>query len=295
MRLLVVGTNGLLGSNVVSSAQDTGVEVVGTYHTEEPEFDVPLHPLDVTDIDRLESVFERTRPDAVVNCAAMTDVDGCEEKPDVAKATNETAPGEMARLCEERDTSFAHVSTDYVFDGRTRTPYAEDDEPNPVQVYGQTKLDGDIRVRENHASPLIARLSFVYGVNASSDELSGFPAWVKGRLEEGQETPLFTDQHVTPTRAGQAASVLLRLLRDGVVGTYNVACRSCVTPYDFGDAVRRRMDAPAELVTEGSMSDVERSAERPTYTCLDVEKLGEEQGFEQPTLKEDLDSIDDHF
>jgi len=104
-----------------------------------------------------------------------------------------------------------------------------------------------------------------------------------------------TDQHVTPTRAGQAASTILELAEQRKVGTVHVACRSCVTPYEFGEAIRRRMNASSELLESGSMSDVDRSAERPKYTCLDVTHVADLLDRPQPTLDDDLIAIESVF
>lgn len=295
MRALILGANGLLGSNVVSAARARGWDAVGTYHSERPPFQVALHQLDIRDREGFVSLVDRFDPDAVINCAAATDVDGCEADPELARAVNGHAPGHLATVCAERDTSFVHVSTDYVFDGRAETPYEESAEPNPIQVYGETKLRGEEAVRNADDDSSIVRLSFVYGIHRGSGELEGFPAWVRDRLATGEETPLFTDQRVTPSRAGSAAATMLDLLDAGANGTFHVASWSCVTPYEFGDEIRARMDAPPDLIGRGSQADVDRPAERPQYTCLDVSKVEAELGRPQPTLAEDLEAIADAF
>ena len=291
MDMLVLGAGGLLGSNVVRTATARQWRVAGTYHTTEPSLRAQLHELDVRDTDRFEELVERTEPEAVVNCAAMTDVDGCERNAERAHTINGRAPGNLAEVCEEHGITFAHVSTDYVFDGTAREPYDESDRSNPIQVYGASKLAGEEAVVRGHEKPLLVRLSFVYGIHCSTEALTGFPAWVQGRLRAREETPLFTDQQVTPSRAGQAAETILELLEEEATGTYHVASRSCVTPYEFGDMIRERMDAPKTLLREGVHADLDRPADRPRYTCLDVSQVEETLGREQPMLGEDLDAI----
>jgi len=122
--------------------------------------------------------------------------------------------------------------------------------------------------------------------------LEGFPAWVRDRLTAGEPTPLFTDQHVTPTRAGEAAETILDLLPADANGTVHVAARSCVTPYDVGTAVRERLGADPSLIESGSMADVDRPADRPSNTCLEVDRVQRLLGRAQPTLAVDLDEID---
>lgn len=291
MRLLVVGANGLLGSNVVRTAQRRDWTVAGTYRSTRPAFDVPLTQFDLREHGDFDAVLDEHDPDAVVNCAAMTDVDGCEATPERARVVNGKGPGGLAAACERADARFVHVSTDYVFDGEASTPYDETAEPNPVQVYGETKLAGERAVRAESETALLTRLSFVWGRHGDTGELTGFPAWVRGRLQAGDSVPLFTDQWVTPTRAGQAAETILSLVEHDSTGCYHVACSSCVTPYEFGTVIAEREGADPDLLREGSAGDVDREAARPTYSCLDVEKVTAELGRPQPTVREDVDAV----
>lgn len=291
MRLLVVGINGLLGSNVVYVGQQRGWDVCGTYHSTRQAFDVSLSQFSLEAHDQFSEILDACDPDVVVNCAAMTDVDACEQHPEQAHVLNGEAPGQLAAHCERMDVEFVHVSTDYVFDGTARNPYAESATPDPVQVYGETKLAGERAVREKSASALLPRLSFVWGLHRSTGELTGFPAWVRNQLQSGNTVPLFTDQWVTPTRAGQAAETVLNLIEREATGRYHVACTSCVTPYEFGEILAERVDASRELLTEGTTNDMVQDATRPTYSCLNVANVESTLGRSQPTLRLDVDAI----
>lgn len=288
MKALILGANGLLGSNVLTTVEGRGGEPIGTYHTSEPPFDAQCQQLNISDRQSLVERLDGIDPDLVVNCAAMTDVDGCEGHPEKADEVNAEAPGTIASLCTQRDIPFTHVSTDYVFDGRAEHPYGVDASPNPIQAYGRSKLAGERAVQENHPDPTIVRLSFVYGIHRGSNDLEGFPAWFRGRLREGEPTPLFTDQWVTPTRAGQAAETILDLYDTGATGLYHVACRSCVTPHEFGDRIRESMGTSSEYVEEGSLEEVDRPADRPSYSCLDVSTVETALGQKQPSLADDI-------
>lgn len=293
MDLLVVGAGGLVGSNVVTEALSRDWSVGGTYRSDRPRFDVPLSRLDVRDRTEVRSVVDRFDPDVVVNCAAMTDVDGCERDPERARAVNADAPATMAEVCRERAIPFVHLSTDYVFDGESGAPYDESATPDPRQAYGRSKLAGERAVRRQHDAPLILRLSFVYGVHRGGEDatLTGFPAWVRGRLLANDSVPLYTDQRITPTRAAHAAGTTLDLLRDGREGTYHLACRSCVTPYEFGASIRERLDAPADLLERASVDDADRAAPRPRNTCLAVDRIESTLRRRQPSLADDLDAL----
>jgi len=288
MDLLVVGAGGLLGSNVVAVARQRGWNVSGTFHSTRPALNAPLLNFDLRNHAAFGDVLDRYRPDVVVNCAAMTDVDACENNHDRAYTVNGEAPGSLAAVCTDRDTDFVHVSTDYVFDGTADTPYVETDDPTPTQVYGESKLAGERAVRDAAKNALVARLSFVWGIHRGHGSLAGFPAWVRDRVRDGETTPLFTDQWITPTRAGQAARTLLELLQQSANGRYHVACKTCTTPYAFGKRVIDLLGTGVGLLEQGSMDDVDRPAARPRYTCLDIENVETTLGRPQPTLRDDL-------
>lgn len=291
MRLLVTGVNGLLGSVLVAQATDAGHTTIAAYHSTDPGIGTEQVQLDVTEEQAVDRVVGDVAPDAIVNCAAMTDVDSCETAPEEAAAVNADAPAHLAALTAEREIQFVHVSTDYVFGGETDTPYTTDADPNPVQVYGRTKLAGEQAVIERNPAAFIPRLSFVYGRRGATAELTGFPAWVRDQLQAGDAVPLFTDQWVTPTRAGQAATTILDALDATLSGRFHVAARSCVTPFAFGEQLAAVLDADASLLKRGSTADVDRPAERPSYTCLDVTAIEAKLGRPQPTLREDLHAV----
>lgn len=294
---LVVGASGLLGSNVVSSALDRNLSVVGSYHSTRPDFEIPLRKLDVRDTTEFEDILGEFDPPVVVNCAAMTDVDACEQSPERAHEINAAAPEDLARLCSKQDTNFVHVSTDYVFDGESSERYREDAEPNPIQEYGRSKLAGERAVLSAHDSSLVVRPSFVYGVNRSGEapQLEGFPAWIHSRLTSGEEVPLFTDQFVTPSRAGSTAETLLDLVFDGETGPYHVAASSCITPYEFGHIIATQLGIGTDTLVGSSQSDVDRDAVRPSNTCLSVEKVETRLGRSQPTVKQDVSALASYF
>ena len=291
MSILVFGSNGLVGSNVVDEGRAQGYSVVGTYHSSEPDFDIELSECDIRDESRVRSVIRDLEPDVVVNCAAYTDVDGCEREPQKAQAVNAAAPGVMAETCAEHGVSFVHLSTDYVFDGTAERPYREDDEPNPIQVYGETKLEGERRVLDEHPEALVLRLSFVWGEHGATGDLQGFPAWVLDRARNGEALPLFTDQYVTPTNARFAAETVLSLVEREVSGIYNVASRDCVSPYEFGRRVLRRLTSDADLLEQRSMADVSRDAARPHDTCLETTILEEKMGRRTPSLDAEIEDV----
>jgi len=231
------------------------------------------------------------QPDIVVNCAAMTDVDECEADPETARAVNAEGPKTLATICRERNKRFVQLSTDYVFAGDQRTPYHEDDDTNPRQVYGESKRDGERATIEEVPGALIVRFSFVFGQHGATSEMTGFPEWVLERARAGKQIPLYTDQHVTPTRAGYAAETILELLDAEHTGTFHVASRDCVTPYEFGTMVLDAAGEDTSVVEESSLDEAENKAPRPAYTCLSTEKLADELGGSSPTLRAEIQTL----
>lgn len=289
--MIVFGAGGLLGSNVAHIARRRGEDPVGTYHSTRPSMEGTFEQVDIRNQDQVEAVLKAYPSGPVINCAAMTDVDESEKNPDRAFAINAEGPRRIAAVCDEMGRTIVHVSSDYVFDGSRDSPYGESEASNPIQTYGQSKEAGDQAIREEASKALIIRPSFVYGIHRSSEELVGFPSWVRDQLQTGNSVPLFTDQYVTPSRAGQCAETILDLLDEDVTGTVHSACRSCVTPYKFGQLVREFLNAPPSLIKRGSMNDIDRPAKRPTYTCLDVSRLQKYLGNPQPSLEEDVAEI----
>ena len=144
---------------------------------------------------------------------------------------------------------------------------------------------------ENVTDALVARLSFVWGIHRNSEDLTGFPAWARSQLQSDQDVPLFTDQCVTPTRAGQAAETLLDLIKQDATGLFHITCSSCVTPFEFGEVIADHVGSGEKLLSKGSMADVEQDATRPKYSCLDVAKVESTLSRPQPTLREDVETV----
>lgn len=293
--MFILGAGGLLGSSLARTCLGRSIDVVGTYHSSQPAFEFPLARHDIRDTEGFKSMLREHEPDAVVNCAAMTDVDGCESQPEAAFEVNGDAPGALASICAEHSIPFVHISTDYVFDGEATESYSEDAITNPIQEYGKSKLKGEHRVQEVDGDSILVRLSFVYGVRGDTDELVGFPAWVRDTLDAGDEVPLFVDQRITPSRAGHAAETILELLDAEAYDCYHVASRSCVTPYELGQAIADVQGADNTRVRESKQADVSRDAARPQNTCLNVSKVEGALGRTEPTLSQDLKAIEETF
>jgi len=207
MRLLVTGAAGMLGHRVVADARALGHDVTG----------IDLPDLDLTDPDATTRRIAEHAPEAIVNCAAYTDVDGAEADEATALAVNGDAAGNLARAAAQIDARLVHLSTDYVFDGVKATPWLESDAPAPLGAYGRTKLAGEQQVAERTAEHAIVRTAWLFG--------AGGPNFCDTMLRlagERDEVSVVTDQTGSPTWAGHLSPALIELAeRRGDVGIFH--------------------------------------------------------------------------
>jgi dTDP-4-dehydrorhamnose reductase len=266
MRCLVFGGAGMLGQAVVQEARSRGWAALGLSHEH----------ADVTDRDRLLYWAEAFRPEVVLNCAAYTKVDACEEEPERALAVNGEGAGHAAAAAGRVGARLVHVSTDYVFDGRlegkAREPYREDAPVGPLSEYGRGKLEGERRALDYERS-LVVRTSWLFGPGGPN-----FVATMVGLIEAGR-VPLrvVVDQEGCPTYAPFLAAALLDLARLGVTGTVHYRNREPVSWYAFAVEIARLWSGAVEVLPV-TTAEFPRPAPRPAWSVLDVARFEEIAG-----------------
>ncbi|MDG6928023.1 MAG: dTDP-4-dehydrorhamnose reductase [Nitrososphaerota archaeon] len=264
MKVLVTGAGGLLGKRIIEAFR--GHEIIGVYNTSKPE--TPRFIMN--DLSRLDLGFiVDEKPDAIIHAAAMTDVDGCEENPELAKLINYEVTRGIASAAEKARSFLVYISTDYVFDGESGN-YREDDEPKPVNVYGTTKLMGERAVKELEEY-LVARTSTPYGSNNASGK-DNFAQWVIKKLNLKEEIKVVMDQFTSPTLNTNFALMLRESVEKGARGTIHLADRSRMSRYQFAVKLAERFQLEAKLIKPVSMSEIKWKARRPRDTSLNVEK-----------------------
>ena len=256
MKLLVTGSDGLVGMNTLPALMRE-FEVVPFVESQ----------WDITDEKLGEEVFRLNRPDALLNLAAITDVDGCEDRQETAFRVNADGAGILAGLCARHGVRMVHFSTDYVFDGTKGTPYSEEDTTNPVSVYGKSKLQGERQVLERLASAIIMRTEWVYGAGGEN-----FITKVVRAAREKGSVEVVDDQTGTPTYASDLARPIADLIRSGARGIYHVTNGGWCTWYQFARQIFSllAMDVACTPITSDR---IRRKAKRPAYSVLDCGKL----------------------
>ena len=280
--MLVTGGAGMLGSQVLLGAPD-GLEVVGTDLREAPG--VELVGLDLTDEEQIGQVFKDSEPfTGVIHTAAYTAVDKAEEEPELAMSINGTACGVLARACARHDLPLVTVGTDFVFDGQATRPYTEDDPPNPISVYGRTKLAGERLARQAHPDGTrIVRTQWLYGPRGKH-----FPGTMQQLARERSKLRVVDDQFGSPTSTLELAPALWDVLISGESGVYHAACEGSCSWYELALTTLEYSGIEGVTIEPCPSSEYERPAERPAYSVLDCARLTALRGRPMATWQDAL-------
>jgi dTDP-4-dehydrorhamnose reductase len=282
--VLITGASGLLGSNVVRESSQA-CNVTAVVYQNPLEFErVDVEKVDLTDAAKAKAVIFAAKPDWVIHCAADTAIDELESAQERAQLANVDMTRNVARASAEIGAQMLFVSTDSVFSGRDG-PYSEIDKPEPINVYAQSKLDGENAAVEEHPGPLIVRTNlFGWG---QGKKLS-LAEWFYSNLKEDQPVPGFIDVHFSPIYASELARLFLRMLQEGLQGLYHLAGAKCVSKFEFGVRLAQTFGYDPSLVQPVQSGQKDWQAKRPKNTCLDGSKLAGELGIELPELDDGL-------
>jgi dTDP-4-dehydrorhamnose reductase len=287
MRILVTGCKGMLGQDLIPRLERTG-------------FDLQCVDIGEMDITKAKLVLDCVRsaaPDMVLNCSAYTAVDKAESEPEQAFAVNRDGSANLASACSKTGIPMIHISTDYVFDGESSSPYSEDDAPNPIGVYARSKWEGEEEVRRRLERYIIVRTSWLFGSHGNN-----FVKTILRLAAERDELRIINDQKGCPTWTGHLAQVLARTAatisergQAAPWGTYHYCGGGPTTWFDFAvDIVhkaRRHKELRVSRVIPISTSEYPTPAKRPMYSVLDCDKIRRKFGVRQMLWKEGLDVV----
>ena len=276
MKVLVTGAKGQLGTDLVLFMEELGWDV----HSFGRE------TLDVTDAQLVSKTFDRIRPDVVFHTAAYTQVDQAEVEEDRAFLVNAQGTKHVAQAAEAVNAKLCYISTDYVFDGRAASPYREEDEPNPISVYGQSKLAGERYVQKISSRHFIVRTAWVYGRHGRN-----FVSTMLQLAKTHQEVRVVNDQIGSPTFTEDLVRFLIQLVQTDQYGIYHATNSGSCSWYEFAKAIFEEAGIQIQ-VTPIRTEELPRKAQRPQYSVLDHGAI-RRNGFED--LRHWRDALQDYM
>ena len=273
MKVLVTGSKGQLGHDVIHELEKRGIQAVG----------VDVQEMDITDGEACRRVISSEGPDAVIHCAAYTAVDAAEDHVELCRKVNADGTRNIALVCKELDLKMMYISTDYVFNGEGERPWEPDDKREPLNVYGQTKCEGELAIEELVEKFFLVRIAWVFGVNGNN--------FIKTMLRLGKErgaVSVVNDQIGSPTYTYDLACLLVDMIVSDRYGRYHATNEGLCSWYEFAVEIFRQAGMDAVQVTPVDSSGFAVKAKRPKNSRMDKSKLVE-NGFEPlPTWQDAL-------
>ena len=251
MKILITGSNGMLGHDLISELKDKHELILTTSKT-----------LDITNKDYVMAFIKDNSPDVVINSAAYTDVDGCEENSDIAYAVNGEGVRNLALACREIDIPLVHISTDYVFNGENTRPWVEDDEIGPISVYGKSKLIGEEAILETLDKFYILRTAWLYGINGKN-----FPKTMLELAKNHSEITVVYDEVGSPTYTPDLAKAISQLIETDYYGIYHLTNSGSCSWCEFAKYIFEVADVDVNVIPV-TASEFARPAPRPHYSVL---------------------------
>ncbi len=279
MKVLVTGVKGQLGYDVVNELEKRNIEAVG----------VDIEEMDITDAESVNGVIREAAPDAVIHCAAYTAVDAAEDNEELCRKVNAEGTQNIADVCKALDIKMIYISTDYVFDGQGERPWEPEDERHPLNVYGQTKYEGELAVQNTLDKYFIVRIAWVFGVNGKN-----FIKTMLRLAETHNRLTVVNDQYGSPTYTYDLARLLVDMVLTEKYGVYHATNEGICTWYEFACEIFKQAGVEMEVVPVTS-AEYPAKAKRPENSRMSKEKLSD-NGFErlpswQDALKRYLEVI----
>lgn len=281
--ILITGAGGLLGANLALDYSRRGYQVLATGRGRLPKIDgVIAHQCDLTSADGVAHLFREYRPTYVIHCAAMTNVDQCQADPDQARLINVEMSRRLAEHAARLMSQLVYISTDSVFDGE-RGNYTEEDRPSPVNVYAQSKWEGETAVLTSLPSAVVVRTN-IYGWNMQPK--MSLAEWIIDRLHMNEEFPGFRDVFFSPILVNDLGDVILKILDEQLQGIFHVAGREHCSKYEFAVDLAAMFGLNGGLIRAESIENSTLRAPRPKNTSLKNERIERALGCSMPTLHE---------
>jgi dTDP-4-dehydrorhamnose reductase len=290
-RILVTGASGLLGFHFAWQVSQKA-EVIGITHSQEL-VNTPFQSvkIDLSQPGMGEKIITQYKPDVLVHCAALANVDACDLQPELADRMNAVLPEELAVAAEKKDIRMVHISTDAVFDG-SKGNYREDDEPNPLSTYARTKLKGEKAVLQACPDAIVARVNF-FGWSMSGRR--SLAEWFVSNLTAGRVVNGFIDIFFCPLEVTQLCEFLQMMLEKDLKGLFHVVSSESISKYAFGVKLAEAFGLESKLIKPVSWKDGGLLAARSPMLTLDTEKLTKALGMTMPDIQDGIDRFHQQY
>lgn len=292
-KILITGSNGLLGQKLIGLyLKNNDVQLIATarginrYPIDEGyEYAI----MDITSFEQVQEVIKKYKPHCIINTAAMTNVDQCEEDMVGAENLNINAVSHLIDAANQVDAHFIQLSTDFIFDGKAG-PYKEDDEPNPLSFYGKTKLEAEKIIRAKSNKWSIIRTILVYGIVHDMSR-SNIVLWAKNALEKGQPLKIVDDQFRSPTLAEDLAIGCQLVEQKEAEGIYNISGKDQMSIVSLVERVADYFQLDKTSIERVSSSTLNQPAKRPPITGFNLEKSIKELGYNPHSFEEGIELL----
>ncbi len=291
MKILITGSNGLLGSKLIALFDKEGVNYVATSRGEcrVPNLKGKYRALDITDSNEVMKTVSEERPDVIIHAAAMTNVDQCELNQKDCWVQNVESVKNIVLAANHSNSFLVFLSTDFIFNGE-KGPLTEEEEPSPVNYYGESKLAAEMFVIQNCNQYSIARTVLVYGI-APGLSRSNIILWVKSSLEEGKTIQVVDDQFRTPTLAEDLAQGCFLIAKKRAAGVFNISGSDFLTPYQMAIKTAEFFKLDKSLINRTDSSIFKQPAHRPLRTGFVIDKAVGELGYHPHSFDEGIEII----
>ncbi len=304
MKILITGSNGLLGQKLVYKLRNKShVTCIATARGDNrlvQQQGYVYEKLDITDKKNVEDVFTKHLPDVIINTAAMTNVDACETDREACWLMNATAVENQVRVLEtlkqnnkNYNPHFIHLSTDFIFDG-SHGPLDENETPNPLSYYAESKLAAEKTVQASNLDWSIARTVLVFGI-VDNMSRSNIVLWVKSNLEQGKTINVVDDQFRTPTLAEDLADGCILIAEKRAKGIYNISGKDYFSILELANTVADYYGLDKSLIKPSKSADIKQPAKRPPITGFIIDKAVEELGYNPHSFKEGIQLLEDQL
>ena len=297
MKILITGSNGLLGQKLLHKLRlDSSVQLIATSKGENrvsEQNGYIYFDLDITNNDAVAQLISSERPEVVINTAAVTNVDLCEDERKACDALNVDAVKYLADACAKIDTHLIQISTDFIFDGEDG-PYTEEDVPNPLSYYGLSKLKSEQLLQAHSVKWTVLRTIIVFGVGEKLSK-GNIVLWAKSALEKGDPLNIIDDQFRAPTLAEDLADICILAAKKKAFGIFNASGKDIMSIYEIVERIAKHYGNSTENLNKISTATLKQKAGRPPKTGFILDKSRKELGYNPHSFDECLVIIDDQL